>query len=277
MSCLKRRDEAEVPSTLFESISTGSGLAAFDVGKPWMLPMKAVNDRLANGPVAGTPIAMLLLAVMVPLRALWPIATLSWPVVQVLQASSPTPTFSEPVVTLSSASSPKAELPKPVVAFNSAKSPKALFWPTVLLKSASRPWAFWKFASALLKSAKAPTALLAPPVLLNVNAPAPSAQLLFPFPNASAPAPTPVLFSASVCKTNACQPFAVLNVLLNLPALRAWNPSQVLLPLKTSGFSGAARICGKSTKQASTDRIAPNIIFRLFMFLICPFIFFGLP
>src|SRR5207247_8039398 len=90
-------DEAEVPSTLFESISTGRVLGAFDVGKPWMLPMKAVKLRLANGPVAATPIAMLLLAVMVPLRALWPIATLSWPVVQVLQASSPTPTLSEPV------------------------------------------------------------------------------------------------------------------------------------------------------------------------------------
>src|SRR5205823_14718204 len=50
-----------------------------------------------------------------------------------------------------------------------------------------------------------------------------------------------------------------------------------LLPENGSGSigptSGVARICGKSTKQASTDRIAPNIIFRLFISLICPFSF----
>src|SRR2546422_806752 len=263
MSCLTRRDEIMPPTTLFESTYTVVVLGIFEVGSPWMLPMKQVKLRSANGPVAGTPIAMLLLALTVPLRALWPIATLSLPVVQVLQASLPIPVLPEPVVTLSSASSPIAVFMLPVVTSRRARSPNASFSePLVLLKSASRPWALLKLPLPL-KSAKAPTALTSVPVVRNVAAPAPSAVLLLEFCNASAPAPKPELFSASVWRTHACQPSAVLNELADLPALRAWNPSHVLL---LRNVSGAARICGKSTKQASTDRIAPNIIFRLFMF-----------
>src|SRR2546429_5991155 len=106
MSCLKRRDEAEVPSTLFESISTGRVLAAFDVGKPWMLPMKAVKLRLANGPVAATPIAMLLLAVIVSFWGLWRGETVFCAGGGMGHGSPPPPPLSEAGGIVSSAPSP---------------------------------------------------------------------------------------------------------------------------------------------------------------------------
>src|SRR6266496_3499631 len=212
-------------------------------------------------------------------------------------ATSPMAVFAEVVVLKKSADSPKALLPDPSVLPKSAKAPTALLKKAVagevpaesLKNSALEPTAVLPPPSWLLKSAQYPTAVLSSAVAgavevksLKINAsvptavfllammlsniaPVPAAVLEFPLLRSSAPAPTAVLKLPSVrLNPSEYHPSPVLNWPV-VRRLRALNPSLVLPPPRSPS---AACIFGKNAKQASTDRIAPNIMFRFFMRLI---------
>src|SRR6266496_2261567 len=215
---------------------------------------------------ASQPTAVLLAAKPFPVKSL--LSSASEPTAVLLRASRFRRSAKEPTAVLWMA------LPVPKKSLeNSALEPTAVRLPTSwLLKSAQNPTAVLSSAVAgavtvksLLSNASVPTAVFLSATMLSNIAPVPTAVLEVPLLRSSAPAPTAVLKLPSVrLNPSEYHPSPVLNWPV-VRRLRALNPSLVLPPPRSPS---AACIFGKNAKQASTDRIAPNIMFRFFMRLI---------
>src|SRR6266496_4080013 len=108
ISFLNRREELAVPN--WPTISISTGIAAFTVVTPRMLPIKQLSLTFAPE----VPIAITLLAVVTPRPAPNPKAMLLTPVL-LASASKPVAVFWKPVVLFRSAPSPLAVLKTPVV------------------------------------------------------------------------------------------------------------------------------------------------------------------